>query len=467
MEKKYAYLIKNTIILTIGSIGTRLISFFLAPLYTSVLSTTQYGIVDLIDVTSLLIYYVISLDISDVVARFALDKYNKKGVFKFGCSFLFKTSIGAAALIFIFSYFDIFHWEKHFYIYLFVQYIFLGMNLIAIQFLKGIDKLVYITISGIISTIVRIILIIILLVIADTDIDGYIIANISGTFVSILICFKGIFSSSLDNAINDKKQFHEMIRYAFPMAINALGWWVAQGIDKYFVSYFKGYDDNGVYAISYKIPSIIFLICEIFNQAFAISAVKELEDDVDQTFFKNTFDSLHTILSVSCSILIIFNTFITRILFAQDYFRSWQYSSWLIISAMFTGLSGYFGGICDAKKKVNILAFSTLTSAIANIVFNIILIPVWGCEGAAIATMTSVFIIYFIRHMYVKNTLGMKYKIITEFLVYFLLIIQVIFDHFENHSYVIQVVILLFIVILRWDVLIEIFQNIKLKIFKR
>ena len=47
-ESRNRYLLKNTLIFTLGNIGSRMISFFLIPLYTNVLTTSQYGTVDLI-----------------------------------------------------------------------------------------------------------------------------------------------------------------------------------------------------------------------------------------------------------------------------------------------------------------------------------------------------------------------------------------------------------------------------------
>ena len=46
-DNRNSYLMKNTIIFTLGNFGSKLISFFLIPLYTNVLTTTEYGVVDL------------------------------------------------------------------------------------------------------------------------------------------------------------------------------------------------------------------------------------------------------------------------------------------------------------------------------------------------------------------------------------------------------------------------------------
>lgn len=41
MKQRNQYLMKNTIIFAIGNFGTKMISFFLVPLYTNLLSTGE------------------------------------------------------------------------------------------------------------------------------------------------------------------------------------------------------------------------------------------------------------------------------------------------------------------------------------------------------------------------------------------------------------------------------------------
>ena len=53
-EQRAKYLMKNTAIFAIGSIATKLISFFLVPLYTNALTTEQYGTADLVIKTQII-----------------------------------------------------------------------------------------------------------------------------------------------------------------------------------------------------------------------------------------------------------------------------------------------------------------------------------------------------------------------------------------------------------------------------
>ncbi len=74
MNNRTGYLIKNTALFALGNLGTKIISFFLIPLYTNVLSTEQYGIVDLVVTISTIVVPILSLNIAESVMRFNLDR---------------------------------------------------------------------------------------------------------------------------------------------------------------------------------------------------------------------------------------------------------------------------------------------------------------------------------------------------------------------------------------------------------
>ena len=45
--------------------------------------------------------------------------------------------------------------------------------------------------------------------------------------------------------------------YSIPLIFNGVAWWMNNSIDKYFVTVICGAAQNGIYAVSYKIPTII------------------------------------------------------------------------------------------------------------------------------------------------------------------------------------------------------------------
>ena len=70
-------LVKNTAIITIGKVCTQLITFFLLPVYTAMLSTAEYGTVDLLNTLISLLLPIITFQIEQAVFRNLLDNREK------------------------------------------------------------------------------------------------------------------------------------------------------------------------------------------------------------------------------------------------------------------------------------------------------------------------------------------------------------------------------------------------------
>lgn len=76
-------LIFNTTIIGIGRKSTQLVSFFLLPIYTSILTTEEYGTYDLFVTISTFLIPVITLLMEESMFRFLIDCKNdneKKGI---------------------------------------------------------------------------------------------------------------------------------------------------------------------------------------------------------------------------------------------------------------------------------------------------------------------------------------------------------------------------------------------------
>ena len=66
-------LIKNTGMIAIGNMGTRLVSFLLLPLYTALLSTSEYGVIDYLVSIAMFCVPFVSLLMDESIFRFLID----------------------------------------------------------------------------------------------------------------------------------------------------------------------------------------------------------------------------------------------------------------------------------------------------------------------------------------------------------------------------------------------------------
>ena len=157
MEGKSKLLLKNLGILTISNFASKILVFMLVPLYTGVLSTTEYGIYDLAVSTVSLMVPVLSLNIVDAVMRFMMDKnYDKNEVATIGIKYISYSVVIIAIFLAVFNYLGIWQEIKGLEFYIFLYYLFYILNQYFIQLAKGLEKIGYMGIAGVIGTITMI-----------------------------------------------------------------------------------------------------------------------------------------------------------------------------------------------------------------------------------------------------------------------------------------------------------------------
>ena len=425
---RYIYLIKNIGLLTLSNFATKLLSFFLVPLYTNILTTTDYGTYDLFETTINMLIPILTLNIQEAVLRFSLEKeYNRSAIVSISIkSLLLSCGIVILGLITngIFSFSPA---GKEYAVFFFLMFLIRTLSGIVLAYIRGIDKIYELSISSVIASIVTIGCNIIFLAVFKWGLIGYFLANILGPFVQ---CFYLLIKSNMMKDMHLRARYdherEEMIRYSAPMMANSIAWWVNNSSDRYVVIFFCGLAENGIYSVASKIPSILNLVQTIFNQAWTLSAVKDFDPEDRNGFFSNTYKAYNCFLVVACSIIIVVDKILAKFLYAKDFYAAWRYVPWLTIAIVFGALSGYIGGFFSAVKDSKIYAQSTIVGAVINIILNLLFTPLIGALGAAIATTISYIIVWIIRYWHSKKFVRMQINLKRDIVTYSLLIVQAI-----------------------------------------
>jgi O-antigen/teichoic acid export membrane protein len=217
-----------------------------------------------------------------------------------------------------------------------------------------------------------------------------------------------------------------MISYSKPMVANSISWWVNNASDRYVVTWLRGIGTNGIYSVSYKIPSIMVVLQGIFSQAWTLSATKEFDKDDKDSFFINIYNTYNFILVFICSFLIFMDKPLAKLLFAKEFYSAWKYAPFLMISTIFSGLAAFLGGVLSALKKSSLFAKSSVITAFVNTILNIILVIFIGPIGAAISTAFAYLLMWIIRLQLVKQCINLKVNLIRDSLAYLILNIQAV-----------------------------------------
>lgn len=466
MKKKYNSLIKNIGLFTIGSIGSKIITFLLLPLYTSILNTSDYGKVDLIQTTAQLLIPILLLSIQDATLRFSMDpKYKKEDVLSTTININIKGSLILIIGLIIAYSLNIFDYTIEYFIFLFLAFILGSLNNCFNLYLKAKDKASVIAISGILCTIVTCLANILLLVTFKCGIMGYMISIVLGLLIQMLyqLIYGEIYKDFHIKKYNDLSK--EMTTYSAPLIANSVAWWVNNASDRYIIKAISGIAANGIYAVAYKIPTILTTFQGIFYNAWSISAISEFDKDDSDGFIGNNYMIYSFLSIIVCSVLLLLNIPIAKILYSNEFYNAWTCVPFLLVGTVFNGISQLEGSLFAATKKTKEVSKTTVIGALINIIFNLIFISWWGIIGAAFATMIGYLITWILRSVKLSSFIKMKVNWKNHILSIIILIIQSILATLNNY-YILQIICIVAIIILHWNYIYKVMNTIE-KVLKK
>lgn len=453
MKKNYKYLAKNIGLLSISQLGTKLIAFFLIPLYTNILTTEEYGIYDLYSTTISLLTPVLTLNIMQSVMRFSLEKNNNKSeVLSSGMNVFIKGFVAFLTLVGVNRIFNFFPIVNQYLLIFILIYITYSIQQMLVYFARGIDDVVAVSMGGLIDSAVMLSLNVLFLVPMKLGLTGYFYASIIGLAVCdvYMIVKTRIWKYFRLNVRNDIL-LKEMIVYAAPLILNSIAWWINNASDRYVIIAICGVSANGIYSVAYKIPNILSMFQNVFNQAWTLSAVKDYDYDDSNGFFTKMYNTYNSMMVLMCSALIVGDRLIAKFLYLKNFYEAWKYVPFLLIAIVFGALSGYIGGIFSAVKDSKVYAESTVVGAIINIVLNFALVYLFGPIGAAIATAVSFIVVWGIRYIRLKKYIRIRVPLLRDILTYIVLFIQasVLLTSYRNLvlMYTLEIALLLLLVI--------------------
>lgn len=446
MGNRIKYLLKNTSLFAIGELGSKLINFFLVPLYTYILTAEEYGTVDLIFTISTVIIPLVMFNIGEAIMRYALDKdANHENLLSIGIVSIIFGVIISLLIIPICSHFSIisnYCWYMYFYVIL------SATKTVVTCYLRGKEKLKLYVSCNLLNTFLIAILNVFFLAVLHKGIKGYLTAYILAEVIAIIYALTfGKIYKDIKKFKFDKNLCKAMILFSLAVVPNSLLWWVINSSDRIMVTAIRNVAENGLLAVSYKLPSILTMINTILMQAWKYSAIKEKDSKDKDEFSNKMFNQFLRASMLISACLILTIKPLTKILFAESYYMSWESSVFLLIGFILMGLSTFVGTIYYVEKNMVGNMLSALCGGVVNIVLNALLIPKMGAAGATLAATICYFVILIYRYFDTK-----KYQNIhlfkKEYILMFTLIIIMTLGNFMSAPVGLLVSIFSFVLLL-------------------
>lgn len=454
-KKRVKQLGLNTLVFAIGMVGSKGIQFLLIPFLTKYLSTSEYGTVDFyITVVSLLVP-VISVSIYDSVLRYASDlQEDNRVILSSSIYFLKRISIIVIIMAIILS--AIFH--QIIVLLVALNIIFLFFNSTFSQYVKARNKNILFSIQSLVLSSLNLITILIILPRIDWKVSGYFFCQILSLVIVDGILYWSVYKDISKKLVNTDV-LKRLIRYGIPLIPNQLMWWLMNASNRFVIIFFLGASANGLFAVANKVPTLIGIFTNVFIQAWQVNDFQNGNTTKSNEFFSKVMNLFLTLLVLGSTGVIIFSEKIIKLVANVKFIDAWKLVPILMLALFFSNISIFLGTKYLTNMNTKKLFSTSVIGGVLNIIFNVVLIPQIGINGAAISMVLSYIVVCIIRFVDINRESKIE---ISFFFIISSIALLVLISFFVINNYEIYFIIISLIGFILLNIKSIVLSNIKL-----
>lgn len=401
-------LFKTTIIYFIGTFGSKLLVFFLMPLYAENLSTEQFGAVNLVTNIVPLIGPVFTLQVTETIFRFLCTSKSEdeKKTYITNSFVIFVLGI----LVFILCYIPICIVTQFQYSYLFIIYfIFNYLSLYLQQILRGTGKNIDYSITGVLSTLIQLIVNIVLIKYIQER--SILLSTTLGTIViTLYVLIRLKFFSYVDIKLFNSTIIKKMLHYSLPLVPNQISWWLNGTAGLYILQFFCGTASTGLASFANKFPSLLMTVNSIFLLAWTENTIYEYDSEDKEKYYSDNLEYFSKFLMLFSAILLPAIKIYYDLFIDTNYHDSILLVPFMFVAMIFNAVSSFIGTIYTASMKTKGAFYTTIVAAIVNLICSAILIPIFKIFGYVFANIISYIVFYLIRKRSIDKIIKLKYN---------------------------------------------------------
>ena len=417
-------LITHISIYGLSNIISRSLSFILLPFYTNLLDTDQFGIAQIIFAFIALFYVLYAHGIDTSFVRFDLIQepgFTRKNVFSTAFFSICTTAVIFSAVVFFGAHFFsglCFGSEENYRLFQWAAGILFFDTLAILPFLvlRTEERSTLFMILKVTNVALMLLLNIWFIAIKGEGVIGIFMANFYSSFLTFLMIFPIIFSRF---AVQFSKEvYKELLKFGLPYIIPHLSIISMDLIDRFFIKMFWGESATGIYGAGYKLAMAVVLAVTAFRLAWNPFFLSIANQENAKLIYARVLS--YFLLAIGWIYLAIsfFIDDIVKIripgfncyLIDQDYWSGVSIVPMVMIAYILYGVYVNFIVGIYIKKQSKYLPFVTGVSALLNVILNIILIPVYGIWGAAIATVAAYAVMAALLFVITQRFYPIKYE---------------------------------------------------------
>lgn len=389
--------LRDSLFYTASNLLTRGLAFLLLPLYTRVFSPEEFGTLDYLTAVGGFISVTVALEIAQGLARFVPERLDDPAARRaYASTSLWFTVFSYTLMVTLVLVFQRELAET-------LLDSALKADLIVVASIAfWVNGLVYLVQSqlrwelrarassllSIVSALLVIVFTLVMVVWLRWGLAGALLAQILGGLVALV---PGFYLTRSSYGLEfDWLRLRRMLAFSVPLIPSSVGVMVALYVDRLVIKELMSLSDVGLYGVGYKVAMVVSLALVGFRGAltplvYAHHKKESTPSDLARIF--RIFCAFALLLFASLSL---FAQPIIGLLAPESYSPAALVVPILVLSVLFSSMYIFAPGL-DIEKRTGMIAIINISAAALNTALNFAFIPVWGIEGAALATLVSFF----------------------------------------------------------------------------
>ncbi len=404
MRDQLLRLAKGTAIYGIGGLLTRVISFFLLPLFTAYLTPADYGISSLLGMMSFMLTPVFALGFGTSIGICYFDKPGEEG--KAGTiwtSFLILL-LSSAVLVSLGTGFSaeisvlLFQSDRHgYFVVLSILSTCAGVLvlpfMLRLQFEERAKRFVALgTLSSLASASTSVYMVVVL----NAGIRGFIEAQLIGQAVTLLLFASASlglefrFSGAVGRAL---------LKYGLPMVPSFASLFVLQQGNRYILQYFKGIEAVGLYTVGYSIGMVMNLMVNAFTSAWTPYFLSFTGNQEEARLNFGRVATYYTFGLGTVSLLFyVFGKPLILVMTKSPFHEAYKVIGLAATASFLTGMFSLFLPAVYFAREVKYVSIVQGAAAVGALLINIALIPLLGIVGAGVSLVLGTLLMILLMH---------------------------------------------------------------------
>jgi O-antigen/teichoic acid export membrane protein len=385
---------KDGVVYGLAGLFARSVSIITLPLYTRILSPTDFGVIDLTLLFTVFCGVIIPFGISSGVARFFPDEKTEDGkvlVASSGLWFISMTHLVfvVAALTFAEPLMVLTlgsaKWSQVYYLGLVMivtgGFFYYFQNLLRWR----LEPKRYVFCS-LVSTFVTVGIALLAIFVARLGVAGIFIGQICGNAVGGALAWG--MSRDLFRLRFSKASLMAMLWFSVPLLPVLVGEFVTNYIDRMSIRTLMSLEDLGRYGIGFRLASLVGLIMIGFSSSLTPLVYANYQKHETPAEIARIFRFFLLIALPAVLFLALFSKEMLWIFTGPAYYSAWIVMPILAPGLLLISMFNFAPGI-DIAKKTKVSAMIQVATALVSVAFNYLLIPLFGIAGSALATLLS------------------------------------------------------------------------------